>query len=341
MAKRVLIAGETGNHCLEMSYQKAFLEAGCEVLLYDTKSAVKQYARMGKLGYRVHQFFPVEAWLKKANKDFTETVKAFKPDIVIAFTGAEILPGSFAYIKSVLPVKIAWYWADPLPNLSRYIYQGLPLADLVASYSNSALKVFGLMGAQSACWLPFAADMEAHYSKAAPRQHYLYDLSFIGSWRPEREASLKIIFEHFPGLKFKISGPYWNRCSFLPLRKIAGTSPVYGKDFSAIVQQSLLNLNVIDNSNFPAVNMRFFEIIAAGGLELCSAAPEMEDQFMDKKHILYYNNETTLTAAVQYALDHRAEIENIKTSGQNLLIEKHLYRHRAESFLTLLQETAG
>ena len=101
MAKRVLIAGETGNHCLEMSYYKAFLDAGHEVKLYDTKKAVKKYARLGKLGYRVHQFLPVDAWVRKANKEFTEDVKLFKPDLLIAFTGAEILPGSFAYIKSM------------------------------------------------------------------------------------------------------------------------------------------------------------------------------------------------------------------------------------------------
>lgn len=321
-----------------MSYQKAFLELGCEVLLYDTKSAVKKYARLGKAGYRIHQFFPVESWLKKANKDFTEVVKSFRPDIVIAFTGAEILPGSFAYIKSILPLKIAMYWADPLPNLSRYIYQGLPLADLLASYSRSSLQVFGLMGARTACWLPFAADLDAHFSPAGSAKNYLYDVSFIGSWRPEREASLRTIFEAFPGLRFKISGPYWNRCAFLPLRKIASPNPVYGKDFSAVVQQSLLNLNVIDNSNFPAVNMRFFEIIAAGGLELCSAAPEMEDLFIHKKHILYYNSKESLTAAVQYALDHRAELDSMKTAAQHLLTEKHLYRHRAESFLAQLQD---
>lgn len=337
MGKRVLIAGETGNHCLEMSYQKAFQEAGCEVLLYDTKNAVKKYARLGKLGYKVHQFFPVEAWLKKANKDFTGVVTSFKPDIVVAFTGAEILPGSFAYIKTLLPVKIAWYWADPLPNLSRYIFQGLSLADMVASYSKSSLEVFGQMGARSACWLPFAADAGAHFSKAAPRPHYLYDISFIGSWRPEREASLRIIFEHFPGLRFKISGPYWNRCSFPPLRRIAGTKPVYGKDFSAIVQQSLLNLNVIDNTNFPSVNMRFFEIIAAGGLELCSAAPEMEDLFVHKKHLLYYNDKDSLIAAVQYALDHQPALNSIKADAQELLMDKHLYRHRAATFLSMLQ----
>ena len=149
MANRILIAGETGNHCLEMSYYKAFLDAGHKVKLYDTKNAVKKYARLGQIGYKIHRFFPVEAWIRKANKDFTEAVKEFKPDLVIAFTGAEILPGSFAYIKTILPLKLALYWADPLPNMTRYIHQSLSLTDLVASYSKSSLDIFNQMGAKA------------------------------------------------------------------------------------------------------------------------------------------------------------------------------------------------
>jgi spore maturation protein CgeB len=336
MGRRILIAGETGNHCLEMSYYKAFLDAGYEVKLYDTTMAVKKYARPGKLGYRIHQFFPVEAWLRKANKEFTEEVKLFKPDILIAFSGAEILPGSFAYIKSILPIQIVWYWADPLPNLSRYLQQSLPLTDMVASYSRSSLEAFRLMGARSTCWIPFAADADSHFVKAAPQEKYEYDISFIGSWRPEREYSLKTIFENFPGLRFKISGPYWNRCNYAPLRKLASTQSVYGKLFSKIVQNSFLNLNVIDKSNFPSVNMRFFEIITAGGLELCSAGPEMEDIFINKEHLLYFNTQENLVDAVRYAYNNKQKMEEIKIAAQQLLREKHLYSHRVASLQSSL-----
>jgi len=330
MTRRVLIAGVTDSHSLEMSYCKAFLNAGYEVKLYDTALAVKKYARLGKLGYRIHQFFPVEAWLKKANKEFTEEVKLFMPDILMVFSGAEILPGSFAYIKSILPTHIIWYWADPLPNLSRYLLQSVPLSDGIVSYSNSSLKAFNRMGAKSSCWIPFAADTDTHFVKAEARREYAYDISFIGSWRPEREDALKIIFENFPELRFKVSGPYWNRCQFLPIRKLASSQPVYGKLFSEIVRDSFLNLNVIDKSNYPAVNMRFFEIMTAGGLELFSAGPEMENIFIDRKHLLYFSTPETLIGAVQFAFDNKEKMEEIKINGQQLLMQNHLYSHRIQ-----------
>lgn len=333
MNRRVLIAGETGNHCLEMSYQKAFLDAGYEVQLYDTKNAVKKFARGGRLGYEVHRFFSVEAWIRKANKELCELVQSFKPHFLIAFTGAEILPGTFAYIKSISDVRIIWYWADPLPNLSRYICNSLHLADLVASYSKNSLKVLEVMGAKKTCWLPFAADTEAHFHKAVIKQQYHFDVSFVGSWRPEREAALKIIYENFPSFKYKISGPYWHRCKFHPLRKIASNRPLYGKLFSEVVQQTFINLNVIDTTNYPSVNMRFFEILAAGGLELSSDSPEMKSRFIDGKHLIYFESTKHLVQVVQDALNNREKMEAIKLEGQELLLSEHLYSNRINELL--------
>src|ERR1700754_4709998 len=129
MSRRILIAGETSNHSLEMAYYKALTELGAEVQLYDTRKAIEKFARPTRWAYQLHRFFPVESWLKKAGKDLAIAAKAFEPDVVLAFSGAEILPGAFAYLKSLSPVKICWYWADPLPNLSRYLHMSLPLTD--------------------------------------------------------------------------------------------------------------------------------------------------------------------------------------------------------------------
>ncbi len=336
MVRKIFIAGESGNNCLEMSYLKAFREEGYEVELFDTTLAIKKYARPFGYGYTLHKFFPVESWVKKANKDLTEAVKTFEPDLFIAFSGAQILPGSFAYIRSLLATRLYWYWADPLPNLSRYVYLSVPLTDGIFTYSESSVKAFRAMGMKNAWWLPFAADADAHFIKAAARHSYAYDVSFIGSWRPEREHALRVIYENFPGLRFRVAGPYWHRCTFAPIRRIASTKPVYGKEFSEIVQQSYLSLNVNDKSNYPAVNMRFFEILTAGGLELCSAGPEMEQVFRNREHLLYFSNDSQLIETVRFALENTDSMEAVKIAGQALLRKDHLYLNRVKKMVSVL-----
>jgi len=336
MPLRILIAGETGNHCLEMSYYEAFRSLGHDARLFDTRKAVIRYAKPGKLGFQVHRFLPVDAWIKKANKDLINEARAFNPDLILAFTGAEILPGTFAYLRTILSAKLAWYWADPLPNLSRYIHGSLPIVDLVFSYSENSLPVFRRMGACQTVWLPFAGDLAAHYGDADEQRQYSWDLSFIGSWRPEREAALRVIHQQFPEFRLKVGGPYWNRCTYKPLKKIISSKPVYGKEFSDIVSRSFLNLNVMDDSNYPSVNMRFFEILAAGGTEICSASPEMEKVFINREHLLFFSNEQELAEQISYAVAHKEAINGIRKQGQQLLKNRHLYTHRAATILGML-----
>jgi len=338
MTRRILIIGETDSHCLERSYYDAFRSLGHDVTLFDTRKAIQQYARPGKWAYKLHLFFPVESWLRKASKQLAETAMAARPDLIVAFTGAQVLPGTFAFIKTMLPAPIVWYWADPLPSLHRYILSSLSVTDMVASYSNSSLEIFRTMGAKQTCWIPFAGDSKAHFEPAQARGSYAYDISFIGAWRPEREEALKVIVESFPDLKLKVSGPYWNRCSFKPLLKIINTKPLYGKAFTDVVQQSFLCLNVTDTTNYPAVNMRFFEIFSSGGAQLCSAGDEMRDIFRNREHLLYFSNKEELIDQVRYALSHKYEVEEMKKSAQSILLKEHMYKQRASALLAAIEK---
>jgi spore maturation protein CgeB len=326
---KILIAGESGNHCLETSYQAAFKKLGHEAEIFDTRLAVLKHARPGRIGRELHRFFPVDAWLRKANKDLVNFAVQYQPDIVFAFTSAEILPGTFAYLKSRLNIKIIWYWADPLPSLYRYIHQSLPLADLLCTYSSETINVFQQMGAKKAIWLPFAGDMEAHFAPVNAHVQQTIDLSFVGSWRPEREKALSVIHQHFPTLNIKIYGPYWKRVNDKSLKKFISAVPLYGKAFTDMVQSSLISLNVIDDTNYPAVNMRFFEIPSAGGLQLCTYSPETEHIFKDGTHVLYFANEQQLVEKVQFALDHRSELATMRAAAQKLVMSDHLYITRA------------
>lgn len=330
---RILIAGESGNHCLETSYETAFKELGHEAAIFDTRKAVLKHARPGKLGRELHRFFPVEAWLRKANKDLVNFAVEYKPDVIFAFTNAEILPGTFAYLKVRLNLKTVWYWADPLPSMNRYIHQSLPLADLLCTYSSETVGVFQQMGVRKAIWVPFAGDMDAHYSAVQTGGAQPVDLSFVGTWRPEREKALSVIHRQLPNLKIEIHGPYWKRVTDKALKKFISAAPLYGKAFTGKVQSSLVNLNVIDDTNYPAVNMRFFEIPAAGGLQLCTHSPETAAIFKNREHVLYYANEQELVAQVQFALDNRNRLEDIRRAAQQLVINEHLYISRAKTVL--------
>ena len=332
MVKTIVIAGETGNYCLETSYYNAAIDLGLEAHLFDTKKAVLAHARLGKVGQEVHRFFSVKSWVRKANKDFITFVVKRNPDLVILFTGAEILPGTIGYLRSILKTRIVWYWADPLQNLSNFILEGARFSNLVASYSKSSLGFFETMGAPRTMWIPFAGDTTAHH-KNMNDNRMEYDVSFTGSWRPEREEVLKTIHQAMPHLRLRIDGPYWSRCEYQPIRKLAGKKPLYGPEFSAVVQKSLISLNVTDTTNFPAPNMRFFEILASGGTELVSGSDEMKSIFVDGEDLLYFNNNSELLEQVALLTVQPELSFQIRRQGYAKIAAGHLYTHRLTDLL--------
>lgn len=329
-----MIVGESGNNCLENSFEKAFKQLNCEVHIFDIKKSTESFAKPSLIGANIHRFLRIEAWTRKSNKELVNFVKKFKPNLLLGFTNAEILPGTILYLQSIMPnLIISWYWPDPLPNLSAHVYNNLPLLDCLFSYSKSSLTSFKSLGCKTVAWIPFAGDIAAHYLASREKKEYLHDVSFVGSWRPERENALRIIHQNFPHFRIKVSGPYWNRCTYKPIKKIAAQKPLFGKDFTQVIQASFLSLNVMDDLNFPSANMRFFEIPIAGGAQLCSDSPEMKSIFIDKEHLLYFTNEEELVKAVEFSLQQKEKIQEMKIKCQQLIIDKHLYIHRAEEIL--------
>lgn len=332
MASSIVIVGETGNFCLEMSYHQAAQDLGMESYLFDSREAILGNAKFGKLGRELHRFYPLRSWLRKGNKSFVEFIMARKPEYIILFTGAEILPGTIGYLRSISNAKIIWYWADPLLSLSDYILGGAKLSHLVASYSKASLPVFEQLGAPRTVWVPFAADTQAHQWNVESAE-YRYDVSFTGSWRPEREKVLATIHKAIPGIRLRVDGPYWERCQYDPIRKLAGKKPLFGPDFSTIVSQSLLSLNVTDTTNYPAANMRFFEILASGGAELVSGSDEMKVDFIADQDLMYFNDEASLLDRIQFALKNPDMISKIRKNGHLKVKTDHLYINRLKKIL--------
>jgi spore maturation protein CgeB len=114
---------------------------------------------------------------------------------------------------------------------------------------------------------------------------------------------------------------------------LAGKKPLYGPEFSAVVQKSLISLNVTDTTNFPAPNMRFFEILASGGTELVSGSDEMKSIFVDGEDLLYFSNNSELLEQVAL-LTARPELSfQIRRQGYAKIVARHLYTHRLTELL--------
>ena len=245
-----------------------------------------------------------------------------------------VLFGSLAFLRSIGPTRLVLYWPDPLPVLSQTQLSSAQLYDCVATYASATCPVFKQLGYRSSLWIPFAADTEFFGVPQGFTGPFQYDVTFAGGWRPEREAAFRTLRRHFPQLRLAIYSRSWaTACKDRTLRSCIVPQELIGRRYGDLIRQSRVTLNQIDETNFPAANMRFFEVLAAGGLELSSSCPEMADDLRDGVHLLSYRNHEELADKMEWVLSHESEAADIRRAGHNRVLREHTYVHRVRKLL--------
>lgn len=331
MAKFIFIGSQNESN-LESSYERAAKASGHEVKYFNVYEETKAATRIKLLDQLMGTMNQVAN--HKANVKLAKFIYIDRPNYLFVFCNAPIEVGVLLYAQS-LGVKTVLIWPDSVVNLQNYLFNNLKRYDLIACYSNVMTKQLQRDGYINVEWIPLAADKEIHFIK--PSTSHQYDISFIGNWRPEREEILSFVADNFYDKKILLQGTGWKaNVKNKWIKSIAIEGAVEGEKFAQKLNSSYLNLNIIDYTNFPSANMRFFEIHMAGALQLSSSCPEMEEVFIDGEHTLYYKDKNNLIEKVQYALDHPNEMKKIKKQGQDLLLSKHTYINRIEEILKLL-----
>lgn len=333
---KLLYFGGDDNFGLCPSYIRSARQLGHDLQLFDFDKELAQNVRFGKIGRMVANYVDIHAWIHKTNRRFVIQAKNFQPDAIFVFTNYHITTGALLFLRSILPdTKFVLVWPDSLANIRNHVLTSAPLYDMVATLSSNSVLFFERLGFPKAHWVPLAGDPRIHGT--AISESYDYDVSFVGGWRPERERAMELIAQNFPGKKIVIHGPDWKRfCKNKVLLPFFSGKPLFGQEMADCFSKSRISINVIDDTNYPAANMRFFEIPTAGGLELVSSCPEMEGIFQHKKHLLYFKSDSELVQHVEYILANPGEALQVRKNAQELIQSEHNYDLRLQSIISHL-----
>lgn len=124
-------------------------------------------------------------------------------------------------------------------------------------------------------YFPFGVSKKYHAVKAISvreRKLYASDVSFVGTYYPERGDALKYLMEN-GSPKIGIWGRSWRRSGGLASR---GRLPLENAQKVHALSKISLNIHHVATKN--GFNMKFLEIPASGGFELCDWQDEIEDQ---------------------------------------------------------------
>lgn len=334
-----LIVGATRYGSLESSYQWGLTENGWQVSIWDIQASIDGFARGGAAGRTAGRFLHVEAWVRKANLALFDLVDEARPDLLLVIGTEGVRAGTLAQIKVRVPeIHISCLYPDSPHNLTMDRIQCLPLFDSVLTVSPAWVPPFRHLGAASADYLPLAADTRLHSPQEAPPGGPHADISFIGSWSPDREAFLR---------ELDRSVDIWGDDSW---RRHSGTSstlkaswkgrPVVGREFSSVCANSRIMLNHVHAFVWPGPNMRVFEHAASRAFSLTTRTPAILEIFQEDENIICYESVAEAREKIDHYLPRQSERKRIAAAGHQLVAEKgHTYIERAKTLIGMIART--
>jgi hypothetical protein len=335
---KIMLVGTINEFCLETSYANAARSLGYEVRQFDPRSETEKYVKLGMVGKKMNDFLPIEAWVKKMNRELIVQAKREEPSVMIVFGAARVLYGTLMTIRLLLPrIRLVWVWPDTPMNLEEHNIANAPLYNLSAVYSEAASMAFAEYGFRNCEWIPLAGDHFMHGRDVRETDEFDCDISFVGMWRPERERIMKVISDNFSGCRIELHGNNWQRnCHDKSLMSFWKSNGFYGRSLADHFNRSRVNLNIIDDTNYPAANMRFFEIPVSGGLQVASACPEWGTEFVDNESIISFGDQTELVHKLRAVLDNKQHAQFIRKNAWALVRQRHTYVERLKKILNLL-----
>jgi hypothetical protein len=131
------------------------------------------------------------------------------------------------------------------------------------------------------------------------------------------------------GDAFRLYGPGWDAAYGISAEPPLPTFAEYLDHF----RHTAINLNLVNGNAETGLNMRHFEITAAGGFLLCMDQPELKGCFEPGKECAVFQNEQDLIEKVRYYLGRPDERAAIAQAGQRRTLSEHLYSHRLAALL--------
>ena len=116
----------------------------------------------------------------------------------------------------------------------------------------------------------------------------------------------------------------------------------HGDELTQIYRDSFINFDIPRLYQKNTINMRVFDVLAAGGFVLTEDTDAIQNIFVANEHVAIYNvskkSQKTPSEQISWWLEHPKERKRIAEFGQQEVLKKHLISHRVDTMLQYIQE---
>lgn len=346
---KVLLIGSNFHNYIN-SLATAFEENGCEVKVY-MPQVYWELSLLGRIHFRLttsirklynHKQFVYVKPKQVRRKESMLALQAyseFQPDIVVDFSSYYLENEVLEKMKNCK--KIIWIY-DAIERLP-HLYDKLPYYDQVYFFEGTDKSFFEEHNIK-ASFLPLCADDKVYHPVERRKD---VDISFVGNLSNERIQFLLDLKHRFPECNIKVYGrvPMFYSIFNSNKKYIKKYSDMFlncyisPKDANELYAKSKICINVHNGQTVYGANIRFFEIMAAGGFQIVDDNEYIRTNF--DGCVATYKNQEDLLDKVEYYLSHPLERNRIAQNGYKAVFGSELFYHRAKLILSNAKEAEG
>jgi spore maturation protein CgeB len=280
------------------------------------------------------------------NEAVSRSVDIFKPDLILVYKGAFVLPDYLKQWKSNGPV-VNVYPDVSFRSHGKYLPHTLPLYDWVFT-----TKTFGLsdmkadLNITKASFVPHGFDPDIHRPLTASgilKEQLASQVSFIGTHSLKKEHYLSALLKAIPSLDLKIWGNGWQRSGSENLKMAIQHRELLGDLYAMAIHASDINLGILSEqvtgaSSGDLITSRTFHIPASGGFLLHERTNESILYYEQGTEAAFFEGEQELIDKVRYYLGQESERQSMAERGKKRAWAQHSIDQRAENILSVLKE---
>jgi hypothetical protein len=226
-----------------------------------------------------------------------ETIRSAEFDLVWVDAGDLICPELVQDLKQQARLVINYNNDDPYgtrdKNKWRLYLRSVPFYDVVVVLRDCNIAEAYKAGAKDVMRVYMSSDEFAHRPrKLSPSDltEWESDVSFIGTWMPERGPFMARLVEH--GIPLAIWGDRWSKASEWPILRPHWRGPGLYKDdnYAMAVQCAKVCIGLLSKGNRDLCTQRSFEIPYLSGLLCAERTSEHLALYQDDVEAVFWSN---------------------------------------------------
>jgi len=273
-----------------------------------------------------------DAWAQRVRRLITKKMHDSRRDLLISIQG-KINRQTLQQLREYSPdLRVIFWWGDILTEQAmEKISRAAEFSDkLLVSYKGSFDRLKPVYR-NKLVYFPFGISQRFHTVNKPTlpeRKRFSADVAFVGTCYPERCELIRYLNTQLD-TTVKVWGRGWRHC-----RGINGQGALSLQDSLKVHACSKISLNLhhVDTDN--GFNMKYYEIPAAGGFQLCDWQPLLNDTALGRQTVAC-RSLPDFSEKIAYYLAHEQERYRIANTTSQTVFATEDYRTKLASLLNL------